>query len=252
MIFSKEIKMAALIHQNFEVLTVLRRFNIDLGFGEKTIEEVCRNYNINTDFFLEIVNSFIDEDYFSQSKLKKHDVEDILFYLKSTHRFYLNKKFPEIEHLIHDLEFSENNVKNKQLLENFFNEYKLEFVNHVKREEERIYPYITDLDKALKQKKASKTFDANMKKYSISDYQQEHEDVEEKLYDLKNIIIEYLPTPLNSDGYNSILVKLFKLENDLNEHSRIEEKVIIPKVKEMEKAYHEAVVSQKIKLYESV
>ena len=87
-----------------------------------------------------------------------------------------------------------------------------------------------------------------MEKYTISDYQQEHEDVEEKLYDLKNIIIKYLPSTLNTDGYNSILIKLFKLENDLNEHSRIEEKVIIPKVLEMEKAYHEAVSSKQIEI----
>lgn len=248
MIFSKAIKMAELIHQNFEILTVLRRFNIELGFGEKTIGEVCQSYNINADFFLEIVHSFIDEDYFSQLKLKEHDVEDILFYLKSTHRFYLEKKIPEIEHLIHQLEFSENNIKNKQLLENFFNEYKVEFINHVKREEERIYPYIIELDNSLKSKEAREIFNSNINKYSISDYQQEHEDVEEKLYDLKNIIIKYLPAPLNPDGYSSILVKLFKLENDLNEHSRIEEKVIIPKVKEMEKAYHEAVSSNKIRI----
>ncbi len=248
MLINKNIKMAELIHQNFEVLTVIRRFDIELGFGEKTIEEVCINNKINPDFFLEIINSFNDEDYFSQSNLQAHDVEDILFYLKNTHRFYLTKKFPEIEQLIHELEFSENNSQNKQLLENFFNEYKEEFINHVQREEERIYPYITDLDKALKSKKACINFHENMKKYTISNYQQEHEDVEEKLYDLKNIIIKYLPSPLNTDGYNSILIKLFKLENDLNEHSRIEEKVIVPKVLEMEKAYHTAVLANQIEI----
>jgi len=248
MILSKEIKMAELIHQNFEVLTVLRRFEIDLGFGERTIEEVCLDYRINPDFFMEIVNSFNDVDYFSESKLKDHDVEDILFYLKNTHRFYLTKKFPEIEQLIHELEFSDNNTKNKQLIENFFNEYKEEFINHVQREEERIYPYITDLDKALKTRESNPVFYEKMQKYTILDYQQEHEDVEEKLYDLKNIIIKYLPTPLNPDGYNSILVKLFKLENDLNEHSRIEEKVIVPKVMEMEKAYHKAIENKEIKI----
>jgi len=248
MIFSKEIKMAELIHYNYGVLTVLRRFNIELGFGDKTIEEVCIKKQINPDFFLEIVNSFNDIDYFSQSKLKKHDVEDILFYLKNTHQFYLTKKFPEIESLINGLEFTENNLKNKELLDNFFNVYKIEFINHVKREEDRIYPYIIELDESLKQNQVSASFHENMKKYTISDYQEEHEDVEAKLYDLKNIIIKYLPTPLNPDGYASILVKLFKLESDLNEHSRIEEKVIIPKVKEMEKAYHDAVVSKQMKI----
>ena len=248
MLIKKNLKIAELIHQNFEVLTVLRRFNINLGFGEKTIEEVCVENKINADFFVEIVNSFNDEDYFPQSKLREHDVEDVLFYLQSTHQFYLTKKFPEIEMLILQLEFPKDNAKNKQLLVNFFNEYKLEFVNHVKREEERIYPYIIELDKAVKTLKVTAEFNKNMEKYSISDYQQEHEDVEEKLYDLKNIIIKYLSAPLNADVYNSILVKLFKLKNDLTEHSRIEEKVIIPKVKEMEKAYHLAVASKQIEI----
>ena len=248
MLIKKNLKIAELIHQNFEVLTVFRRFNIALGFGEKTIEAVCLENGINPDFFVEIVNSFNDEDYFPQSKLREHDVEDILFYLKSTHHFYLTKKLPGIESLILQLEFPKDNAKNKQLLENFFNEYKLEFINHVQREEERIYPYVIELDKALKTLKVTSEFNKNMEEYSISDYQQEHEDIEEKLYDLKNIIIKYLSAPINADEYNSILVKLFKLKNDLSEHSRIEEKVIIPKVKEMEKAYHIAVASRQIEI----
>lgn len=248
MIISRDLKMAELIHQNYEVLTVLRRFNLNLGFGDKTIEEVCSKAQINVDFFLEIVNSFNDVDYFPQSKLKNHDVEDILFYLKNTHQFYLDRKFPEIEATIQRLEFVENNQKNKMLIENFFKEYKDEFFNHVKREEDRIYPYIIRLDKALKTSKTDMEFHENMKKYSISDYQQEHEDVEEKLYDLKNLIIKYLPSPINPVDYNAILIKLFKLENDLNEHSRIEDKVIIPKVTEMEKAYHLAVELKKMQI----
>lgn len=248
MILAKNIKMAELIHQNYAVLSVLRRFDIDLGFGEKTIQDVCFKHKVNPDFFIEIVNSFNDEDYFSQSKLKDHDVEDILSYLKNTHSFYLTKKIPEIEKRIQDLKFSENNIQNKQLIENFFNEYKIEFVNHVLREEDRIYPYITELDQTLKTCKATAAFNESMKKYSISDYEQEHEDIEEKLFDLKNIIIKYLPSPLNPEVNNSILVKLFKLESDLNEHSRIEEKVIIPKVLEMEKQYHTAIAANKIEI----
>ncbi len=240
--------MSDLIHQNYEVLTVLRRFNIELGFADKTIEEVCNEYTINPDFFVEIVNSFNDTDYFPRNKLKQHNVEDILFYLKSTHQFYLTKKIPEIEQQIKNLEFSDNNNKNKELIDNFFDGYKQEFNKHIQREEERIYPYIIELDKALKTNKVRKVFDEGIKEYSIFDYQEEHEDVAEKLFDLKNLIIKYLPTPLNSEVYNSILVKLFKLENDLKEHSRIEEKVIIPKVKEMEKAYQKAVESNKIEI----
>jgi regulator of cell morphogenesis and NO signaling len=248
MIATKDIKMAELIHHDYEVISVLRKFNIKFGFGDKPVEEVCAEQDINTNFFLEIVNSFFDENYFPQSKLQEQNVEDILFYLRNTHQLYLNKKVPAISSLIEQLQFDKDHQKNKMLLENFFNEYKQEFISHIEREDERIYPYISQLAEALRNCKASKVFLERTQQYSIVDYLDEHDDVEEKLYDLKNIIIKYLPTPENTDVYTSILVKLFKLEKDLNEHSRMEEKVIVPKVIEMEKAFAKAVKDSKIEL----
>ncbi|MBN2668995.1 MAG: hemerythrin domain-containing protein [Bacteroidales bacterium] len=246
MIITKTFKMAELIHDNFELLSVLRKFNIPLGFSEKTVDEVCAEHRINTDFFLEIVNSFNDSEYFPQNKMRAHDVEDILFYLRNTHKIYLNKKVPEIADLIEKLEFPKDHEKNKALLKNFFNEYRQEFILHIQREEERIYPYITALSDALRNYKTDAAFYNNIQQYVIADYQKEHEDVEEKLYDLKNIIIKYLPVPENAETYNAILIKLFKLEKDLNEHSRIEENVIIPKVSEMENVFFEAVKDGKM------
>ena len=36
-------KMIALIRDNYNVLQSLGSFGINLGFGDKTVEEVCRN-----------------------------------------------------------------------------------------------------------------------------------------------------------------------------------------------------------------
>ena len=73
-----------------------------------------------------------------------------------------------------------------------------------------------------------------MKEYSINDYEKDHDNVEEKLYDLKNIIIKYLPSSQNDKQYFNLLKELFLLENDLNEHSRIEDLILVPKVEAME------------------
>jgi len=53
---------------------------------------------------------------------------------------------------------------------------------------------------------------------------------------LKNIIIKFLPPVKDMTICNNILIELFRLEKDLNNHARMEDKVLIPKVREMEKA----------------
>ena len=74
-----------------------------------------------------------------------------------------------------------------------------------------------------------------MTEYSINDYYDEHDDIEEKLFDLKNILIKYLPQQKESDIINKLLINLFMLEQDINYHSRIEDKVLVPKVAAIEK-----------------
>ncbi|MCF8406203.1 MAG: hypothetical protein K9H58_19835, partial [Bacteroidales bacterium] len=70
--------------------------------------------------------------------------------------------------------------------------------------------------------------------YSINVFAGEHDNVEEKLYDLKNIIIKYLPPSKDKALRNRILMELFRLEKDLNAHAELEDKVLIPKVAKME------------------
>lgn len=70
--------------------------------------------------------------------------------------------------------------------------------------------------------------------YSILAYEEEHDNMEEKLVDLKNIMIKYLPEPFNHETVNRIIAELFWLEKDLHDHARIEDKVLVPKVKELE------------------
>ena len=163
-------------------------------------------------------------------------MSSIVSYLSRTHNNYLQINVPEIESLINDLITDcSQQKKNIELLKNFFNEYKTEITEHIAREEDGIYPYALEIEKAFDEKKISNDLIEQMNKYSITDYVNEHDDIEEKLYDLKNIIIKYLPPTKNPDLCNKILSKLFNLEKDLNDHSRIEEKVMVPKIIKMEK-----------------
>ncbi len=241
-------KMAELIHLNYNILSILYRFDIKLGFGDKTIDEVCKEHNINTKFFLEIANAFINKDYSPEDNLQNFSIELIVNYLQKTHIYYTKEKIPEILKLINNLKFKTNSQRNIDLLKDFFTQYSSEFNQHIKREDDFIYPYVISLQKAFDTKQISKADIDLINKKPISSYQIEHENVEEKLYDLKNILIKYLPPATNQKTINIILSKLFKLEDDLNEHTRIENKVMIPKAIKLEKIILTEIKQNKIKI----
>ena len=125
--------------------------------------------------------------------------------------------------------------ENLVLLKKFFNDYKQELLNHTNREETVVFPYTIAIEDAFNSKTLDESIFDLMETYSIAIFQNEHENIEEKLFDLKNIIIKYLPQPKNSGDCHKLLYELFRLEQDLVDHSRIEDKVLVPKIREMEK-----------------
>jgi regulator of cell morphogenesis and NO signaling len=65
-------------------------------------------------------------------------------------------------------------------------------------------------------------------------YEEEHSDIDEKLYDLKNILIKYVRGKAAESEYHEVIFELFRLEKDIQDHTRIENNVLMPLVMEME------------------
>ena len=235
MLIEKDMKLADVIHHDHNLVPVINRFGIHLGFGDKTIETLCKINNVNQEFFLTILNAYHDHQYFPRKHLQSFPAALLIDYLKRSHRYYIDEKIPEIELFIEKLG-KENDLDTETftLLKNFFSEYKQELFNHINKEESTVYPYVKKLENAIDSGLISKELLEEMKTYSITDYEKEHDDVEEKLFDLKNIIIKYLPNSENDKLYFNLLKELFELENDLNDHSRIEDLILVPKVEAME------------------
>ena len=53
-------KMRDLVKDNSVLILVMGRFGISLGFGDKSVRDVCRIQNVNENTFLEVVNFVSD------------------------------------------------------------------------------------------------------------------------------------------------------------------------------------------------
>jgi regulator of cell morphogenesis and NO signaling len=234
--FRKTTRLADIIHTNYLLLPVLNRFDIQLGFGDKTVEELCSEQSINTDFFLVIINSFHDHQYFPLDQLTSFPTTLILEYIRKSHAYYLNFKVPQIEHMINTLchEAISEQKKQMRLIEKFFTEYKAELIDHIQEEENEVYPYVLKIDQAFRERHIVPEIVKLVRENSISRYAEKHNNVEDKLFDLKNLLIKYLPPVGNYVLSNTLLTELFRLESDLNDHARIEDKVLFPKIQLIE------------------
>lgn len=91
--FGPSDKLRYLIQSDTSLLMVMSRSGISLGFGEKTVKEVCEEQNIDTDTFLCLANYASGRQYDS----RKLSLPFLISYLKNAHSYFLDFKLPMIK-----------------------------------------------------------------------------------------------------------------------------------------------------------
>lgn len=222
-VFSPQMKMADLIHLNCSNLVVLSRLEIPLGFGEKTVEEVCEKYSVNVSLLLLICNILLDSEIeLSEGQIACCPMDQVVCYLQKSHQYYLTVALPNIQQLLNQLAEICSEPHGKALIR-FFYEYSKGVKRHLANEDKKVFPYIMQLVNGV-----------TPGSFSIRQYRDHHNNIETKLADLKNIIIKYIPYNSTDSLRDKLLVQLFELEEDLNRHALIEEKLLVPSVVLME------------------
>ena len=221
--FTENTKMAELVISNPTLMLTLSRFGIELGFGDQNVKEVCEKANVSPLFFLLICNLYSNPEFIpSKEDIKSVEANAILAYLSESHKYYLKERLPHIEsHLKRIVEACPARYGNTII--RFFNEYKDEVENHFKYEEEVVFPYIKSL--------CNKTLTPD---FSIHEFESNHSNIEDKLNDLMNILIKYLPANIFPKERIEISLDIMEVTSDLSCHTLVEERVLVPFVEMME------------------
>jgi regulator of cell morphogenesis and NO signaling len=230
----KTTKMAEVINMNHHLLSVIHKAGITLGFGDAAIDEVAAKHELNPDFVVAILNAYNDPSYLPEQHLMAFSVVEIVSYLRRSHKAYIFEQLPELANLFEKYATETVSSPYSGLLRNFFDEYRNEMEKHFATEDEYMFPYALAVESAHNGAEISEEMALHFREYTIRDFQQEHDNIEEKLDDLKNLIVRHVPQAEDSVLAFHILEKLFHLDSDLDDHSRIEEQVLIPKVVRLE------------------
>ena len=83
--------MAELLEKDPSLLGVFARMGFSFGYGDATVEDVCKGAGTDPETFLLICRVYSQEDYRpSAEELKKADLSVIVRYLSLSHTYYLD------------------------------------------------------------------------------------------------------------------------------------------------------------------
>lgn len=223
--FTSSNKMLELLKEDSSFLLTITRFGFSLGFGDKTIREVCLEKQVDVNTFISVVN-FISSGYkVSSISPEGISIDALVLYLKNAHDFFIKFKLPLIrKKLLDAVKESFQEDPYKKMILKFFDDYVKEVQKHMDYENKTVFPYAQQLAGGKK--------DAG---YSISVFEKNHENIDSKLSDLKNILIRYFPAHEPDYLLNEVLFDLSACEKDLERHNMVEDLLFVPYVENLER-----------------
>ena len=211
-------KMRDLVKDNSALILVMGRFGISLGFGDKSVREVCRMHHVNENTFLEVVNFVSSKDYNYESV----SLPSLIGYLKQAHEYYLDFNLPNIRRKLIEAIDCSGTDELAMLILKFYDEYVTEVRKHMEYENDVVFSYVEQLSQGFLNRN-----------FTISNFAGKHTPIGYKLKELKDIIIRYYPEK-NNYQLNQVLLEIILSEQDLTSHCMIEDKLFVPAVKLIE------------------
>lgn len=216
-------KMKRLIDSEPLLLMAMSRFGISLGFGDKSVGEICQAQGVDSATFLAVCN-FIS---FGKDDSHELNVASLMSYLRNAHTYFLEFCLPRIRRRLIEAIDCSGSDEVAMLILKFFDDNTIEVKRHMEHEDTYVFSYVESL-------LAGRIEDG----YNIDIFASGHHRIDEKLNELKDIIIRYLPQREYNE-LNAVLFDIINCRQDLISHCSVENRLFVPAVKQLEDSVRE-------------
>lgn len=190
MIYTKDSKVYETIFTDPSVIQILNRFGIRLGVGDMTFAEIGAIHHIDVELLLDVINTYLNADYYPTSRPSGFCIEEVESYLNKTATYYRKVLLPNIDKhfgLLMARRDATHDSGNLGMLRGFYNEVKGEI-------------------------EASSDFTA----------------AEEKINDLLSFFTIHLRGDYDNNLCVAVVTAIFNLKKDMTQNNRIRERILKP------------------------
>ncbi len=215
-------RMCDLVENDYRVLMVMARLGMGLGFGDKTVGEVCSECGVDVDTFSVIVKMIVEGDYPSDSDIDRVSLSTLMAGLNRAHSYYLDFRLPEIRRqLIKAWGGSDEDLL--RVMVDYFDEFVNDVRRHVQYEDEVFFPYVCALEKGLT---------AGTRRPDGTGERQDP--MIARLGEMRRLLVKYYPSR-DTNSMNEVLLDLGICEQAMELHRNVENVLLPAKIARVER-----------------
>lgn len=212
-IISEKKTLSEIIIAHPETIALINRFGITLGTGDKTIETICNEKNLDIDFFIVILNTYLNEEFFPEKILKSFNAHTIINYISQTYSYYTHYMLPNIERHFNLLISHSGNNNNLELMHRFFIELKEDILRIIEHDSSLWFPAIESINtNNVHSDLITQPLDSTI--------------IEDKINDLKNMFVIHLTGQYEVNLCHAVILSIIALEKDIKQNNRIRNRIL--------------------------
>ncbi|MEO8404700.1 MAG: DUF542 domain-containing protein [Chitinophagaceae bacterium] len=238
MVITPASTVAEIVSRNYRTADIFGKYGITYCCGARwPLSTVCQMKGIEEDLLIkELINISRVIELSPQLPFHKWNIDFLIDYIVNVHHSFLKENLPPLKLVL--THFAEEHVKKYPYLTELltqFNDLQNKTTDHLRHEEEVIFPYIKQVFHASADKDSLagllvKTLRKPVKRV----LEQEEEIFLDKLYKLRELTGNYTPPENACTSHRVTMLKLKELDNDLTQHIYLEKDILFPKMLNLE------------------
>lgn len=227
------------VAKDYRTATIFTKYGIDFCCkGQRTIHEVCKKMALNESQLLNELNAILTSKNDSETDFNSLSLDQLIDHLEKTHHRYVEEKTPILIPLLDQLSSIHGN-NHPELFEinSLFKESSKEIVAHMKKEELILFPFIKEMINATTSHGAIGKPHFGTVKKPILAMIHEHENEGERFKMISALTDNYNLPKDACDTYKVCYAMLAEFEQDLHKHIHLENNILFPKAKALEKFF---------------
>lgn len=227
--------VGAFIEEDLDRGLALHGYGISLfTHAQRPFEEVCKSMGLVPAHLASLLEQHTR---MRDPRVAMHDMPMrlIVEYLRHAHHLFIRERLPFLLYLIGGIDVTDGPDKAiAQDLRMIFPLFAEEFIQHIHEEEDTLFGYIAELERACKRLDRPGALWLRMERRSIGEFAAEHEVHEDEMAGIRALTDNYAVHPGMSLPLRVLYHELALFERDLAVHATFENHVLLPKALRLE------------------
>lgn len=227
-----------LVAEDYRKASVFRQYGIDFCCGgKKSVDDACQRKNIKSEVVIRDLEMLDEQPDASDENFNEWQPDTLADHIVNTHHTFVRNKIPEITTYARKVARVHGDRHSEVVEIAFiFDMLSTELNAHLDKEENILFPYISYLTKARKDKiTPEKPFFGSVEN-PVRMMETEHDEAGKEMARIEKLSNGYTPPSDACPTFRILYQNLKAFEEDLHKHIHLENNILFPKALELERA----------------